>query len=240
MKKFIYALALSVFTLSAAAGCSAQTAQENTQDTSQETVVEGTVEETVEGTDEKAEESGAASPMDSIDENIAMMVEPADAVLRCMVENNLDYAPDDDTFFWRTLYYFAGTYGGNDPGADFDPMTGELTLSGDTMMEYGSVLRAGLEELPKVPKALSSNVVTNDDGSYTLFTGDVGLAYSFISDLKDNGDGTYDVTVELRGTVEDDLIASGVFTIEENEYVLSLNDPQYVYTITAMNGYTRG
>ena len=40
MKKFIYALALSVFTLSAAAGCSAQTAQENTQDTSQETVVE--------------------------------------------------------------------------------------------------------------------------------------------------------------------------------------------------------
>ena len=42
MKKFIYALALSVFTLSAAAGCSAQTAQENTQDTSQETVVEGT------------------------------------------------------------------------------------------------------------------------------------------------------------------------------------------------------
>ena len=50
-----------------------------------------------------------------------------------------------------------------------------------------------------------------------FFTGDVGLAYSFISDLKDNGDGTYDVTVELRGTVEDDLIASGVFTIEEND-----------------------
>ena len=82
MKKFIYALALSVFTLSAAAGCSAQTAQENTQDTSQETVVEGTVEGIVEGTDEKAEESGATSPMDSIDENIAVMVEPADAVLR--------------------------------------------------------------------------------------------------------------------------------------------------------------
>ena len=45
------------------------------------------------------------------EETVATMQDPIDALARCMVENNLEYNPEDPNFFWTALYYFAGGYG---------------------------------------------------------------------------------------------------------------------------------
>ena len=48
-------------------------------------------------------------------ENMASMTDPIDALARCMLENGLEYDPQDPDFFWIALYYFTGGYGLNHP-----------------------------------------------------------------------------------------------------------------------------
>ena len=83
---------------------------------------------------------------------------------------------------------------------------------------------------------MSANVVYNpDDDTYTLYTGDVGLAKTNITAYTDNGDGTFVITVELRGADDDKLIATGDFTIAKNDYANDIIDPPFIYTITALD-----
>ncbi len=178
---------------------------------------------------------GSEANIQAMSEEIQDMVNPADAILRCMVENHLEFNTDDNLFFWKALYYFAGAYAKDYPEAVFDTDTGKLTLPRSIMRELGSVISSEYVDLPAIPSSMSANVVFNvDDDTYTLQTGDIGLAQSSITSFSDNGDGTYDITVELRGTVDDKLIASGNFKITENKYTKDLKEPSYIYSIVSL------
>ena len=97
MKKFIAIAMASAMTVSALAGCASNGTAGNNDNTKTEST------ETAQTTEDTAD-------IQSMSDEIKDMVEPADAILRCMVENNMEYNPEDSLFFWRALYYFAFAY----------------------------------------------------------------------------------------------------------------------------------
>lgn len=221
MKKFIAIIMASTIAMGVLGGCS---------------LFMTTTDESASSQAEDQELLKNAADIQSMTEEQQDMVEPADAILRCMVENNMDYDPHDPLFFWKSLYYFAGAYAQDYPESKYDPQTGELVLPRYTMRALGSVISSEYTDLPAVPSEMSANVVYNpDDDTYTLYTGDVGLAKTNITAYTDNGDGTFVITVELRGADDDKLIATGDFTIAKNDYANDIIDPPFIYTITALD-----
>ena len=104
------------------------------------------------------------------------------------------------------------------------------------MRAYASVISSEYTDLPAIPAEMSANVVYNpDNDSYILYTGDVGLAESKITSFSDNGDGTYNITVELRSKMDDTIIASGDFKLVKNEYAYDIIDPPYIYSIASLD-----
>lgn len=225
MKRFIAMTLISATALGVLGGCGSNSTAQNAgtdQNASQETT-----QDTAQGT---------SADTQSMSQDIQDMVKPADAILRCMVENNMDYDPEDSTFFWKALYYFAGAYAQDYPESEFDANTGALTLPRYTMRALGSVISSEYTDLPAIPAEMSANVVYDPDkDAYTLYTGDIGLAESKITSFSDNGDGTYNIVVELRGTTDDKLIAQGDFKIASNEYALDIIDAPFIYTIVSLD-----
>lgn len=223
MKKFIAITMASAMTVSALAGCASNGTAGNNDNTKTEST------ETAQTTEDTAD-------IQSMSDEIKDMVEPADAILRCMVENNMEYNPDDSLFFWRALYYFAGAYSQGDTDVEYNDETGELTVPRHLMRAYASVISSEYTDLPAIPAEMSANVVYNpDNDSYILYTGDVGLAESKITSFSDNGDGTYNITVELRSKMDDTIIASGDFKLVKNEYAYDIIDPPYIYSIASLD-----
>ena len=104
----------------------------------------------------------------SVPENMASMLEPADALMMCMLENNLEYSPSDSLFFWKALYYFAGIYA---PAHDLAEVgeDGSMTLPRQTVQEFAAVLFADYDDLLPIPEEMSESVIY-DSGwdSYTF------------------------------------------------------------------------
>lgn len=171
--------------------------------------------------------------LEKMPEDMKTMAEPADSLLMCMVENNITYDPADSTFFWKALYYFAGIYGPSHTLAEVDE-NGVLKLPRQTLREYASTLFADYDDLLAIPPSMNSSIEYNSDwDAYILSTGDRGLSQSEITVFADNGDGTYTITVELKGTVENDLIAKGRFKLVKNEYTDGITEPTYFYSIAS-------
>ena len=226
MKRFITVMVISATALGVLSGCASNNAQSQGGQTPQ--IIEN---QTMDG-----EAQGESADTQAMSEDIQDMVKPADAILRCMVENNLKYDPEDSTFFWKALYYFAGAYAQDYPESEFDANTGALTLPRYTMRALGSVISSEYTDLPAIPAEMSANVVYNpDNDTYTLYTGDIGLAESSITSFSDNGDGTYNITVELKSKEDGKLIASGDFKITKNEYALDIIDAPFIYSIVSLD-----
>lgn len=167
----------------------------------------------------------------SVPENMASMLEPADALMMCMLENNLEYSPSDSLFFWKALYYFAGIYA---PAHDLAEVgeDGSMTLPRQTVQEFATALFADYDDLLPIPEEMSESVIY-DSGwdAYTFYTGDRGLSEAEISTFVDNGDGTFTITAMLKDAVDGGLIREGEFVLEENPYVSGISRPIYYYSI---------
>ena len=86
------------------------------------------------------------------EETVATMQDPIDALARCMVENNLEYNPEDPDFFWTALYYFAGGYGLKHEGVEELTDTYQLKVPSTVMEEYAIALFSDYKGLPELPE----------------------------------------------------------------------------------------
>lgn len=167
--------------------------------------------------------------------DMASMTEPVDALARCMLENHLDYAPEDTEFFWTAMFYFAGGYGLQHSLAAEHDETYQLILPTSAMQEYAAALFAGCDTLPELTENMEGNISYHpDENAYFLSRGDIGLSELTFTSYEKTDDG-YALTAELRSTEPDAaLIAAWDVLLVDNAYADSIENPLYHYSVAKM------
>ena len=118
------------------------------------------------------------------EETVATMQDPIDALARCMVENNLEYNPEDPNFFWTALYYFAGGYGLKHEGVEELTDTYQLKVPSTVMEEYAIALFSDYKGLPELPEIMQGNVSYDENAdAYLLSEGDIDLSETKLGDI---------------------------------------------------------
>ena len=169
------------------------------------------------------------------EETVATMQDPIDALARCMVENNLEYNPEDPNFFWTALYYFAGGYGLKHEGVEELTDTYQLKVPSTVMEEYAIALFSDYKGLPELPEIMQGNVSYDENAdAYLLSEGDIGLSETKLGDIKETKDG-YTLVAELTGTdEEEELIASFDVTLIRNTFADEIENPLYLCSVSSM------
>lgn len=169
------------------------------------------------------------------EETAATMQNPIDALARCMVENNLEYNPDDPDFFWTALYYFAGGYGLEHEGVAELTDTYQLKVPSSVMEEYAIALFSDYKGLPELPDIMQGNVSYDaDEDAYLLSEGDIGLSETKLSDIQETKDG-YSLVAELWSTDENpDVIASFDVTLIRNTFADEIENPLYLCSVSSI------
>ena len=169
------------------------------------------------------------------EETVATMQEPIDALARCMVENNLEYNPEDPEFFWTALYYFAGGYGLKHEGVVELTDTYQLKIPSSVMEEYAIALFSDYKGLPELPDIMQGNISYDaDEDAYLLSEGDIGLSETKLGDIRETKDG-YALIAELTSTDdEEELIASFDVTLIRNTFADEIENPMYLCSVSSM------
>lgn len=164
-------------------------------------------------------------------ESIASMVEPADALVRCMLENNMEYAPKDPVFFWTALSYFIGAYGTDHTLAQVDDES--ITLPRKAVQEMAIALFADYDDLLELPEEVSARVTYDESlDAYRFGRGDIGLCEAKLTLLGEEN-GNVHAEVKLISTMEDkDTIGTWEITMTENTYADGIENPKYLYSIS--------
>ena len=165
-------------------------------------------------------------------ENMTSMVAPIDALARCMLEQNLDYAPQDPEFFWTALFYFAGAYGLDHELVAEEEGTYQLQIPTPVMQEHAAALFADYNDLYDLPSIMKGNISYDPDwDAYSVSRGDIGLSEMRLTSFAETEDG-YAVTAELWGIgPEEELISAYDVTLVDNAYVDSIENPLYFYSV---------
>lgn len=166
---------------------------------------------------------------------VASMKDPIDSLARCMVENQVEYAPEDPEFFWTALYYFAGAYSNGHEGVEMLSDTYQLKVPTSVMEEYAIALFSDYNGLPDLPEALQGNISYDAEAdAYLLYEGDVGLCETRLSNIESTEDG-YTLTAELWGTDEEGaLIAAFDVTLVRNTFSDDIETPAYLCSVSSM------
>lgn len=154
---------------------------------------------------------------DTMPDNMASMAAPIDALARCMLENNLEYDPQDPEFFWIALYYFTGGYGLDHPLISQEEGSYQLHIPSSVMEEHASALFAEYDHLFDLPSIMKGNVSYDPDAdAYFVSRGDIGLSEIKLTSFAKTEDG-YAVTAELWSTEpEAELIQAYDVTLTDN------------------------
>lgn len=172
----------------------------------------------------------------STEEAVSSMKNPIDALARCMVENNLEYNPEDPTFFWTALYYFAGAYSIEHEGVEELTDTYQLKVPSSVMEEYAIALFSEYHGLPDLPDIMQGNVSYDADAdAYLLSEGDIGLAETRLSDIRETADG-YALTAKLwsTGPEAEDVIAAFDVTLVRNTFSEDIENPLYLCSVSSI------
>ncbi|MCI8870524.1 MAG: hypothetical protein HFF39_08305 [Lawsonibacter sp.] len=116
-------------------------------------------------------------PGDVPAESTAMdaMVPPINALVLCMLEQDLVYNESSDVFLWNSLYYMISLYGQMDTRAELTDDT--LILPSETVRDYAAALFTNYAGLPALPAHLRDRVSYDaDQDCYRLARGDAGLS----------------------------------------------------------------
>ena len=180
------------------------------------------------GCGNKPEEPAA----DVMPENMESMAAPIDALARCMLENKLEYDPQDPEFFWTALFYFTSGYGLNHEEVTEEGGTYQLQISTPVMQEHAAALFAAYEYLFDLPSIMKGNVSYDDaTGTYTVSRGDIGLSEMRLTNYAKTEDG-YAVTAELWALgEEEELIQAYDVTLLDSTYVSDKTDVPYYYSV---------
>lgn len=168
------------------------------------------------------------------DPDISCMQAPIDALARCMLENDMEYDPEDPDFFWTALYYFTGAYGlEHELVKENDNY--QLVVPTKTMQEHATALFADYDDLMELPDIMLGNVAYDEaEDAYLVSQGDKGLSEMRLTAFEETEEG-FDVTAELWATgPEEELIASFNVTLVENAYADGIQNPIYLFSVASM------
>lgn len=161
------------------------------------------------------------------------MTAPVDSLVRCMLENGMEYDPQDPEFFWTSLAYFAGQYGSEHQLAEVTDDS--ITLPSKAVQELAIALFADYDDLLELPDSLSGRVTYDEStDAYTFGRGDIGLAETKLT-FKGEEDGVVTVQADLVSLMEDqDIIGSWTVTMTNNTYADGISDPMYLYSVASV------
>lgn len=171
---------------------------------------------------------------ESIPEDMYAMTEPIDSLMRCMIENQMEYAPEDPLFFWTSLSYFLGGYATDHPLTE-TTTDGWLKVPRKVAQEYAIALFAKYSNLLELPTELE-NRVTYDKAadSYFIALGDIGLSKTVLSNMVP-AETDYTLTAQLLSAMEDeDLIGEWEVTLVKNAFADGIENPTYLYSVAKM------
>ena len=165
-------------------------------------------------------------------ENMASMTAPIDALARCMLENGLEYDPEDPDFFWTALYYFTGGYGLNHELVTEKEGTYQLQIPTPVMQEHATALFADYTGLFDLPSIMKGNI-SYDSGwdAYSVSRGDIGLSQMQIISYEKTEDGHLLRTHLLSADSEEELIQAYDVTLVDNASVDGIENPLYFYSV---------
>ena len=165
-------------------------------------------------------------------ENMASMTAPIDALARCMLENGLEYDPEDPDFFWTALYYFTGGYGLNHELVTEKEGTYQLQIPTPVMQEHATALFADYTGLFDLPSIMKGNI-SYDSGwdAYSVSRGDIGLSQMQIISYEKTKDGHLLRTHLLSADSEEELIQAYDVTLVDNASVDGIENPLYFYSV---------
>lgn len=165
-------------------------------------------------------------------DNMASMTAPVDALARCMLEQKLEYDPQDPEFFWTALFYFAGAYGLDHELVEEEEGSYQLKVPTPVMQEHAAALFAEYNDLFDLPSIMKGNVSYDPDwDAYFLSRGDIGLSELKFTSYEKTDDG-HAVTAELWSTgPEEEKIAAYDVILTDNAYIDGIEDPLYFYSV---------
>ena len=222
------AIVLGIFMLFAACAPAAPAEPSKTAETQQtptSTVPEPTPEPTQSPEPMIISEEPSATPV-QIDEDIEAMLPVMDSVIRAMKENDSDYAPDDDTFFWTTIYLAAVNFGESLQMAE--AKGAYVTVNRQTVQEIASACFEKYSDLPEIPDTVSGAVsYDKKQDAYLFALSDIGDSNTKVVDAEPNGDTTM-VSVEFTSW---DEAENYEFTLVPNPYADAIAEPVFLYTV---------
>ena len=171
---------------------------------------------------------------DVMPENMANMTAPVDALARCMLENKLDYDPQNPEFFWIALFYFTGAYGMDHPLVE-EEGSYQLKVPTPVMQEHATALFADYNDLFDLPSIMKGNVSYDaDQDAYFLSRGDIGLSELKLSSYEKTEEG-HRLTAALWSTGPDQsLIGTYDVTLVENTHTDGNTDSFYAYSVAGI------
>lgn len=160
------------------------------------------------------------------------MAAPIDALARCMLENGMEYDPEDPDFFWTALFYFTGAYGLDHELIEEDEGTYQLQIPTAVMQEHATALFAAYDDLYALPSIMKGNVSYDPDrDAYFVSRGDIGMSEMRLTSYDETEDG-YKVTAELWSTgPEEELIRAYDVTLVDNAFIDGIENPLYLYSV---------
>ena len=162
-------------------------------------------------------------------DNMASMTAPVDALARCMLENNLEYDPQDPEFFWIALYYFTGGYGMDHETVTVENGSYQLQIPTSAMQEHASALFAEYNTLFDLPSIMKGNVSYDPDtDAYTVSRGDIGLSEMKFISYEKTEDG-HVVKAQLLSTDSQEPIQAYDVVLTEN--ALAESNSKYFYSV---------
>ena len=178
-------------------------------------------------------EETPASP--SAEEAVASMEAPIDALARCMLENDMEYDPENPDFFWTALYYFAGAYGLEHEDVEEVPDSYQLKVPTAVMEEHAIALFSEYDGLMDLPSIMKGNVSFDpDENAYFLSRGDIGASEMRLTNVAETEEG-YALVAELWGIDEEEtLIAQFDVTLTKNTFSEEIENPLYLCSVSSM------
>jgi len=174
------------------------------------------------------------TPAPTAEEAVASMTAPIDALARCMLENELDYDPENPDFFWAALYYFAGTYGLEHEQVEAVPDSYQLKVPKTAMEELAIALFSSYDGLPDLPSSMKGNVSYDpDENAYFISQGDKGATEMRLTNVEETENG-YRLRAELMSMAEtEELIAAWDVTLTRNTFD-TIENPLCLCSVSAM------
>ncbi len=160
------------------------------------------------------------------------MQQPIDALVRCMIENDMKYAAKDPEFFWTALAYYVPEYAQEHPLATVEDDV--VRLNTKAVQESAIALFAEYDDLLELPKDME-NRVRFDDGKdeYIFARGDAGNSETEITVEEETEDHIV-VTAVLYADTKQDVLGTWKVTLIENTYADNITDPMYLYSVSSV------